>query len=110
MAGLPHIVNSRCFSHILGVSTVFPSRRCYPKLSWLCCSWFVTVVVAAVANVVGVVVVVDASLVAVAVVAVVSVVVAVVVVVVAVVAHVDPVKLRQWHLTKLHCCCHCHRC
>ena len=116
MAGLPHIVNSRCFSHILGVSTVFPSRRCYPKLSRLCCSWFVTVVVAAVANVVGVVVVVDASVVAVAVVAVVIVVAVVavaavvVVVVVAVVAHVDPVKPWQWHLTKLHCCCRRHRC
>ena len=79
MAGLPHIVNSRCFSHILGVSTVFPSRRCYPQLSWLCCSWFFTVVVSAVADVVGVVIVVVTSVVAVAVV------VAVVVVVVAVV-------------------------
>ena len=123
MAGLPHIVNGRCFSQILGVSTVFPSRRCYPKLSWLSCSWFVTVVVAAVANVVGVVV--DASVIAVAVVAVVvavvvvvvvvvavvvAAVVVVVVVVVAVVAHVDPVKPWQWHLTKLHCCCRCHRC
>ena len=59
MAGLPHIVNGRCFSQILGVSTVFPSRRCYPQLSWLCCSWFFTVVVvSAVADVVGVVIVV----------------------------------------------------
>ena len=58
MAGLPHIVDSPCFYHILGVSTVFPSRRCYPQLSWLCCSWFFTVVVvSAVADVVGVVIV-----------------------------------------------------
>ena len=69
MAGLPHIVDSPCFYHILGVSTVFPSRRCYPQLSWLCCSWFFTVVVSAVADVVGVViVVVVTSVVAVAVV------------------------------------------
>ena len=55
---LPHIVDSPCFYHILGVSTVFPSRRCYPQLSWLCCSWFFTVaVVSAVADVVGVVIV-----------------------------------------------------